>query len=266
MVKKIKLLDGTPIYCLKASEAIILDDHIKGYLKYGIAIKDGDVIIDVGANIGVFGLRASQWHRDVQIHSFEPVPDIYDVLKKNASLSKNDRFHSYNMGLGSKADTINFTYFPNSPALSTAHSEMWEEDPEIFNKAVRGSIKNAPNSMWYTKLIPDFMIPMIGKILMNGKKEVTAKVGTLSGFVTEKNLQRINLLKLDCEGHEWEVLQGISEEHWPIIESLVIEIHDIDERASKTESLLREKGFTRINLEKEKALEETSLINLYATR
>ena len=59
-MKKINLNDGTTAYYLKQNEAIVLDDHIKGYLKYEIKINDGDVIIDIGANIGILGLRLSQ--------------------------------------------------------------------------------------------------------------------------------------------------------------------------------------------------------------
>ena len=59
-MKKINLTDGTPIYCLKSSEAVVLDEHIKGYLSYGIKTGNKDTIIDVGANIGVFGIRLSK--------------------------------------------------------------------------------------------------------------------------------------------------------------------------------------------------------------
>ena len=81
-MKKIRLTDKTPIYCLKSAEAIVLDDHVNGYFNHGIELKDGDVVVDVGANIGVFGIRASQRFKEITIHSFEPVPDIFKVLKK----------------------------------------------------------------------------------------------------------------------------------------------------------------------------------------
>ena len=74
------------------------------------------------------------------------------------------------------------------------------------------------------------------------------------------------MLKLDCEGHEWEVIKGISESNWPIIKSIVMEVHDIDNRAEKVKTILKDKGFSKITLEKEKALETTDLVNIYALR
>ena len=85
----------------------------------------------------MFGVRASQTFNNIEIHSFEPVPQIYEVLLKNTELSNNKSFFAYQMGVGSKSDTINFTYFPNSPALSTSNPELWENNPEAFKKAVK---------------------------------------------------------------------------------------------------------------------------------
>ena len=85
-MKKINLTDGTKIHCLKETEALVLDEHISGYLEIGLDISEKDTIIDVGANIGVFGVRLSQKFQNISIYSFEPIPEIYKSLKKNSEL------------------------------------------------------------------------------------------------------------------------------------------------------------------------------------
>ena len=59
---------------------------------------------------------------------------------------------------------------------------------------------------------------------------------------------------------------GKKDDHWHIVQSIVMEVHDIKGRALKVEKLLQKKGFKHVTKDKEKALEETDLINIYATR
>ena len=164
-MKKTFLSDKTPIYCLIPSEAYVLDDHIKGYLEHGITVKENDIVVDVGANIGVLGIRLSKSLKSISIHSFEPIPEIFNVLQKNSHFSGNTNFKVYKKGVGKKLEKKIFTYFPNSPALSTAKPEMWKKNPKAFTKAVKGSIKNAPQKFWWAKLIPPFFAPLIARYL-----------------------------------------------------------------------------------------------------
>ena len=70
-----------------------------------------------------------------------------------------------------------------------------------------------------------------------GERKIKCKVCTLSEVIESKNINNINLLKMDCEGHEWEVIKGINDNHWPIIQSIVMEVHDIDQRVLKVENV-----------------------------
>lgn len=82
MMTKTTLNDGTPVFCLRKPEAKMLDHHVDGYLQNGISIDDNAIVFDVGANVGVFGIRAIQKAKNVSAYCFEPIPDIFSVLKK----------------------------------------------------------------------------------------------------------------------------------------------------------------------------------------
>ena len=112
-----KLSDGTKVHCLRKPEAKMLDHHVEGYLQNGIAIKDGDVVLDVGANIGIFGVRAMQKAKNVTVYCFEPIPDIVEALSKNAVLHGNGNMHVLPYGVSNENTNATFTYFPNTPAL-----------------------------------------------------------------------------------------------------------------------------------------------------
>jgi len=264
-MKKILLSKDTPIHCLVPSEAIMLDDHIEGYFNHGINLKEGDVVVDVGANIGVLGIRLSKKFKNIKIHCFEPIPNIFNVLKKNSELSQNPFFKVYENGLGEKPEKKEFTYFPNSPALSTAQPEVWKEEPETLIKAVKGSIKHAPKKFWWAKFIPSFLAPIFTKYLTSNRKQFFCNIITLSEFIKRGEIEKIDFLKIDCEGLEWKVLKGIEKNDWKKIKSCVIEVHDINQRLEKVSQLLKSNDF-HIVLEKEESLQNTKLTNVFATK
>ena len=265
-MKTTQLRDGTKVFCLRAPEAKMLDHHVDGYLNHGIQIKDGDVIFDVGANIGVFGVRAVQNHPNVKVYCFEPIPDINKVLQKNADSFAPDRLKVIPYGISDEEMTATFSYFPNTPALSTLHPEDWENDPKAFQKAVKGTMKNPPEGMKWMRVIPSVFSGVIAKQLVKGKKSVDCQLKRLSSIIKEENVDRIDLLKVDCEGAELGVIKSIDNVDWPKIQSLVVEVHDSNGRLDTIKNILKEQGFTSLYVEREAGLEDTQLFNLFATR
>ncbi|MEY4604533.1 MAG: hypothetical protein RIT43_1825 [Bacteroidota bacterium] len=260
------LSDGTRVYCLRRPEAKMLDHHVDGYLQHGISISDNDVIFDVGANIGIFGIRAMQKAKNVRVYCFEPIPDIAAILQKNSDLHGEARMHVFQCGVSEDNGQATFTYFPNTPALSTLHPEQWDNDPGAFKRAVKGTMKNPPEGMKWMRLIPPVFAGVIAHFLVKGSKQIACELKPLSDIIRSENVDKIDLLKIDCEGAEWSVLQGISEEHWPMIKSMVIEVHDKNGRLEQVKSLLTQKGFTFLHAEREKGLEDTAMFNLFARK
>lgn len=265
-MKRTQLRDGTKVFCLRAPEAKMLDHHVEGYLNHGIAINDGDIVFDVGANIGVFGVRAIQNHPNTIVYAFEPIPDIAAVLQKNADSFDNNRMKVMPYGISDEEMTATFSYFPNTPALSTLHPEDWDNDPGAFEKAVKGTMKNPPPGMKWMRLIPTGFSGLIAKHLVKGKKSVDCELKRLSTIIKQENIERIDLLKVDCEGAELGVIKSIDSEDWPKIKSIVVEVNDANGRLEKIKSILTENGFNSIYTEREAGLEDTHLFNLFATR
>ena len=76
----------------------------------------------------------------IKILSFEPIKEIYNVLKSNSILSGNINFKSYPYGLSDQNSTIDFIYYPNSPALSTSYPEIWSSEKDLM-EALKGNLK-----------------------------------------------------------------------------------------------------------------------------
>jgi acyl-CoA synthetase (AMP-forming)/AMP-acid ligase II/acyl carrier protein len=57
-----------------------------GYLRHGVAIEDGDHVVDLGAGIGLFALFAGLYCPTAEVSAFEPDPVRFDALRRNVSL------------------------------------------------------------------------------------------------------------------------------------------------------------------------------------
>ena len=132
--------------------------------------------------------------------------------------------------------------------------------------AVRGNLSNMPAQLWWAKLIPKFITPLIVKYLTLGSKKVQSPVITLSQFIEEKKIDCIHLIKIDCEGEEINVLRGIKNKHWKLINSVIMEVNDISNNIEVAKEILSKNGFKNIKMEKEKGFEKTKLINICAKK
>lgn len=61
---------------------IFIDDY---YTPNGFEIKKGDIVVDIGAHIGVFSVFASRFAR--KVYSFEPSDDNFKVLEENIAIN-----------------------------------------------------------------------------------------------------------------------------------------------------------------------------------
>ena len=133
-------------------------------------IKNGFVCLDVGANIG--------WHTTLmsrlsgaegEVHAFEPVPPTFEDLKKNVSLN----------GEGAKVFLNNFGL---GDAESTAEIHLFKDLPS--GHATLAGKTGAPSTVF------------------------PIKIKTLDSYLEEKNIKRVDFIKVDIEGAEMMFLKG----------------------------------------------------------
>ena len=82
---------------------------------------------------------------------------------------------------------------------------------------------------------------------------ITVQLDTLDSVVEKEGLQRIDLLKIDVEGHELKVLAGARQKALPITDNITLEYH-APEFVEQITEFLRPFGFRRVNHNPEKAI------------
>ena len=192
------------------------------YLGDTLSLDDCRYVVDVGTNIGIFTLFAKLRNPNLVIHAFEPIKATYDVLLKNIELHGLTDVYPHNYALGNE-DGIErtLTFYPNSAGITTAYPESKEmlkrHLTEVLGEETANYIFHAPQVH-------------------------TVQTRTLSALLDGAVIPAIDFLKIDVEGDELAVLQGIAPQHYPLVRQISAEVHS-DALWSEIQPLLTRLGF-----------------------
>jgi FkbM family methyltransferase len=261
------------ISCLQKHEVPLVGLEVEGYLSNGLELRPGDTVFDVGANIGLFSLAAYEHcERNLSIYAFEPVAAICDVLRANIERHTSDgQVRVLPFGLSHSAEMVSFTYYSRAPVLSTAYPDR-EADLRMVEDLVLNSIMyldEAPLPVRGLRWIPKVLrVPLVRCALRWALQTniVTCQMRTLSQFVANRDIERIDLLKIDVERAELDVLLGIEDEDWDKVRQVVVELHDLEGRLKTITDLLHQKGLKKITVEQPPTLVGSNIFNVFAAR
>ena len=128
------------------------------------------VILDVGANAGIYSLVALAMQPDVIVHAFEPTPEIAAHLRETAALNGLDHLRIHESAVFSENGQANLRRF---------RGESGDNEGMNFISAGAGE-------------------PGVERV----------QTVCLDQFCRDHAIGRINLLKLDIQGHEYNALKG----------------------------------------------------------
>jgi FkbM family methyltransferase len=153
----------------KSAPAIVKEIFSDNYhvLRSKIEIRPGDVIIDAGANEGMFSVMMSAAFPEARILAFEPIRATWQTLKENLRRNACENVQAFNVGLG-------------------APGQSWVK-MNVSKDYSGGSTK------WCTHVPSD-----------HRQEEVA--LNSLDEIFRVHNIDRCRLLKMDIEGSEYEVL------------------------------------------------------------
>jgi FkbM family methyltransferase len=228
------------------------------YLKNGLALDDGDCVFDVGGNIGTTTLFMHGLGHRVTSFTFEPAPRLFEILRVNASRYA-PRARLFNFGLADRAGEAEFTFYPNSPGMSTFHPRL-EEERETLLAIMANQLEQGVEGM-------TGVMAHAADLLEERFRAETFRCALrpLSQVIYEHQVRRIDLLKVDVQKSELQVLEGIDQADWPKIRQVVLEVHDVDGGLDRVTTLLERHGFD-VTPEQDDMYSGSTLYNLYALR
>jgi FkbM family methyltransferase len=162
-------------YYLNIDDVLGSIDQLIIYDEYDIKnfLKEDSVVLDVGANIGVFSVYCANVCKNGRVYSFEPVSFVFGILSKNTKNYKN--CFCFKLGVGSENEEKIIKIRSWNPGYSTIDIENIERKAESFDV------------------------------------EEKIKIVKLDDWIKESDISKIDFIKIDVEGYELEVLKGAIE-------------------------------------------------------
>lgn len=139
--------------------------------EYYDLVKDGMVVMDIGTNIGMSLLNFTKRNPSGYNYGFEPVPETYNKAAHNVSVNPFKNVEVNQLALSDEEGMLYFDYTEEHKS-GKAHSG--------------------------------------GNFLLKGGKKdsISVRATTLEKFVAEKNITKIDFIKMDVEGFEINVIKG----------------------------------------------------------
>ncbi|HPE70207.1 MAG TPA: FkbM family methyltransferase [Thermotogota bacterium] len=137
-----------------------------------VCLKKGDVVLDCGANIGLFSALAAG--KGCQVFSFEPIPWTQKQLARTQAL------------------------YPRQITLVPACVSDHAGSVEMTDFSGQSSVANS-------------LLPLRDSKNGKQPPSLSVEATTIDAFVRERNLPRVDFIKADIEGAERFMLQGATE-------------------------------------------------------
>ena len=173
--------------------------------------KDSICIFDIGANTGIYGLVAKTQNPNAKVFAFEPVSRVYEKLKYNCMLN------NYNINC---------------------------QEYAVSDKDGIASIWDIPTNEHTLSVTVNKNTAGTGNLV----EEIKIRTITLSTFIENYNISRIDLMKIDVESHEVELLKGMGKYLNRMRPTMLMEIVS-EENAKKVEEILQGMEYLYFNID-----------------
>jgi FkbM family methyltransferase len=174
--------------------------------EYG-KVDGGAVILDIGANIGAFSIYAAMSARDVTVYAYEPMTEFYRLMQENVRINRLEHaVKCFNLAVGA--------------------------DTRVRELAVESN----------TFLFPTLLHADDGTVT----RTVSVPCTSLADILESNELERVGLLKMDCEGAEYEILYNTPDRYLERIREIRMEYHNLQTERCNGEALgtfLRSRGY-----------------------
>lgn len=183
--------------------------------------RQASVIVDIGANTGVYSLVAKSVNPRARVFAFEPVARVFEKLEEN------NRLNNYDIVCLRKA-VSNYT----------GKAVIYDTNEEhIYSVTVNKNLHDATTTVRQSEI----------------------ETVSLREFIEKEHLTHIDLMKIDVETHEPEVLEGLGAYLEKFRPTMFVEVLN-DEVGSRINELVKDLEYLYFNIDEDRGIRQENRI------
>ncbi|MGB0455022.1 MAG: FkbM family methyltransferase [Bacteriovoracaceae bacterium] len=142
-------------------------------------VPKGGVIVDIGANIGLYTCGFAQFlkHKDIKLYSIEAIQKNFDLLKKNIELNHFKNVEAFRFAVGEESGELTF-YLPSKDFVGNVSGGNVFSESDLKKIESQEKVKE--------------VVPLV----------------RIDDWAIENSIERCDFLKIDIEGAEMFAFRG----------------------------------------------------------
>lgn len=153
--------------------------------------RPGNVVMDIGTNAGEWTLQMAKMVGSTgRVYSIDPLPSMNQAVKKTVAINNLSQVSISQYAISNKIGSSKFTTpFNKEDQAKPGYSQLVSD--EQFNSPEELALEIYPHAKELVKT-----------------KTIEVKTVTLDYFVSEKNITKLDFIKIDVERHERLAIEG----------------------------------------------------------
>lgn len=171
------------------------------YVKPGFEIRPDDVVVDVGANMGIFALWAAPQASRGRVICIEPTR-VIGCLERSLPASGLANVEIVTCAIGREEGVLELVEYSGFTAVTHAAE---------FQPATLGQ----------------FLIRLLWPKSQREPVRTTCRCRRLEDVLAELGVEKVDLLKVDCEGGEYDIVESLGDPFLRRVSRIVMEFHEL---------------------------------------
>jgi FkbM family methyltransferase len=189
------------------------------YLRTGFEIGPEDTVVDIGANMGLFVLWAAPQCSRGRLIAVEPT-SVVECIRSNVARNDLHNVTVVQAAMGKDGGDMEFVTYPGFNIVT--HQVGWR--PAAMTRFLIGLAYRRQRRQ-----------PVLEK----------APLISLGRLLDQEQVSCVDLLKVDCEGGEYEIFRNATDSDWQRIRRIALEFHEYhpSQRHEELLAMLAGQGF-----------------------